>query len=129
MRLYPPVVLNARVANKVSTLPTGGGIHGISPILIQKGEIVVFSTWARHRLGEDLGPAPHEFRPERWANIPGDVPGFIPFNKGPRICPGRKSLILLYSLSCLWYFRELCHDCTHVHYRADVPKILGSVGL
>ncbi|KAJ5827877.1 cytochrome P450 [Penicillium robsamsonii] len=90
MRLYPAVVLNARVANKNVTLPTGGGAHGISPILARKGEIVVFSTWARHRLGRDFGENPEHFHPERWEQLNADMPGFIPFNKGPRSCPGRK---------------------------------------
>ncbi|GAQ41770.1 hypothetical protein AtubIFM55763_002868 [Aspergillus tubingensis] len=89
MRLFPPVVLNARVANKNSTLPTGGGAHGDAPILVMEGDIVVFSTWARHRLGQDFGEDPGEFRPERWEQLSGDMAGYIPFNKGPRICPGQ----------------------------------------
>lgn len=52
---------------------------------------MVFSTWARHRLGQDFGEDPGEFRPERWEQLSGDMAGYIPFNKGPRICPGRKS--------------------------------------
>ncbi|KAL4908400.1 hypothetical protein BDW74DRAFT_175083 [Aspergillus multicolor] len=90
MRLYSPVVINARVSNKDTLLPSGGGSDGDSPILIRDGEIVVFSTWARHRLGDDFGPAPEEFRPERWEQLAGEsMPGFVPFNKGPRICPGQ----------------------------------------
>ena len=91
MRLFPAVVFNARVANKDSTLPTGGGTDGNSPVLIQKDEIVVFSTWARHRLGNDFGKNPEEFYPERWEHLNGEMIGFIPFNKGPRACPGRKT--------------------------------------
>ncbi|PWY73072.1 cytochrome P450 oxidoreductase/alkane hydroxylase [Aspergillus sclerotioniger CBS 115572] len=89
MRLFPPVVLNARVANKNSTLPNGGESGGNSPILVMKGDIVVFSTWARHRLGEDFGKDPEAFYPERWEQLSGDMSGFIPFNKGPRTCPGQ----------------------------------------
>ncbi|KAE8141773.1 cytochrome P450 [Aspergillus pseudotamarii] len=89
MRLFPAVVFNARVANKNSTLLSGGGTDGNSPVLIQKDEIVVFSTWARHRLGEDFGQNPEEFYPERWEHLSGDMIGFIPFNKGPRACPGQ----------------------------------------
>ncbi|KGO43760.1 Cytochrome P450 [Penicillium expansum] len=98
LRLYPAVVLNARVANKHSTLPSGGGIDGASAILLRKGEIVVFSTWAQHRLGEEFGVAPEEFHPERWEHLSGDMPGFIPFNKGPRICPGK-----YYAMTILTY--------------------------
>ncbi|KAE8157212.1 cytochrome P450 [Aspergillus tamarii] len=87
--LQEAVVFNARVANKDSTLPTGGGTDGNSPVLIQKDEIVVFSTWARHRLGNDFGKNPEEFYPERWEHLNGEMIGFIPFNKGPRACPGQ----------------------------------------
>jgi cytochrome P450 len=92
MRLYPAVVLNARVTNKHSILPTGGGSDGSLPVLVRKGDIVVFSTWARHRLGKEFGNNPGKFYPERWENLSPEMPGFIPFNKGPRTCPGRKSL-------------------------------------
>ncbi|KAJ5640097.1 cytochrome P450 oxidoreductase/alkane hydroxylase [Penicillium longicatenatum] len=89
MRLFPAVVFNARVANKNTTLPTGGGEGGVSPVLIEKGEIVVFSTWSRHRLGKDFGRNLERFYPERWETLSPDMPGFIPFNKGPRACPGQ----------------------------------------
>mgnify|MGYP001657742863 CR=1 FL=1 len=92
MRLFPAVVLNARVANKHSTLPTGGGADGRLPVLVRKGDIVVFSTWARHRLGKEFGDNSEKFYPERWEDLSPEMPGYIPFNKGPRICPGRKSL-------------------------------------
>lgn len=92
LRLFPAVVLNARVANKNSTLPTGGD-GGISPVLIEKGEIVVFSTWSRHRLGKDFGEDPDKFHPERWQHLSPDMPGYLPFNKGPRACPGRELLL------------------------------------
>ncbi|RAK98677.1 cytochrome P450 monooxygenase afumB [Aspergillus ibericus CBS 121593] len=95
LRLYPPVVLNARVANKNSTLPNGGGSDGNSPVLVMKGDIVVFSTWARHRLGEDFGDKPETFYPERWEHLSGDMAGFIPFNKGPRICPGQQYAMIV----------------------------------
>ena len=78
------------MANKNSTLPNGGESDGNSPVLVMKGDIVVFSTWARHRLGGDFGKNPESFYPERWEQLSGDMPGFIPFNKGPRTCPGRK---------------------------------------
>jgi hypothetical protein len=90
MRVFPAAVLNARVANKHVTMPSGGGADGQSPVLVRKGDIVVFSTWARHRLGKDFGDNPEKFNPERWEHLNSDMPGFIPFNKGPRICPGRK---------------------------------------
>ncbi|KAE8378300.1 cytochrome P450 [Aspergillus bertholletiae] len=95
MRLFPAVVFNARVANRDTTLPTGGGTNGNSPVLIQKSEIVVFSTWGRHRLGKDFGDNPEEFYPERWEHLSGDMIGFIPFNKGPRACPGQQYAMIV----------------------------------
>ncbi|KAL4951034.1 cytochrome P450 [Aspergillus filifer] len=89
LRLYPPATVNARLANKDTILPTGGGSDRSSPVLVQKGDIVVFSTWARHRLGTDFGDNPEQFYPERWEGLNTDMAGFIPFNKGPRICPGQ----------------------------------------
>ncbi|KAL4946094.1 hypothetical protein BDV06DRAFT_235340 [Aspergillus oleicola] len=89
LRLYPAAAVNARLANKHTTLPTGGGRDGTSPILVQKGDIILFSTWARHRLGTEFGENPEKFYPERWEGLNTDMPGFIPFNKGPRVCPGQ----------------------------------------
>ncbi|KAL4924527.1 cytochrome P450 [Aspergillus undulatus] len=89
LRLYPPAVVNARLANKHTTLPTGGGQDRTSPVFVRKGDIIVFSTWARHRLGTEFGDNPEQFYPERWEGLNTDMPGFIPFNKGPRICPGQ----------------------------------------
>ncbi|KAB8260700.1 cytochrome P450 [Aspergillus pseudonomiae] len=112
MRLFPAVVFNARVANKDSTLPTGGGTHGNCPVLLRKGEIVVFSTWARHRLGKDFGENPEEFYPERWEHLSADMIGFIPFNKGPRACPGQHyaMVVLTYIVTRIFQTFSIVHD-------------------
>ncbi|KNG83301.1 putative cytochrome P450 oxidoreductase/alkane hydroxylase [Aspergillus nomiae NRRL 13137] len=112
MRLFPAVVFNARVANKDSTLPTGGGTHGNSPVLLRKGEIVVFSTWARHRLGKDFGENPEEFYPERWEHLSADMIGFIPFNKGPRACPGQHyaMIVLTYIVTRIFQTFSTVHN-------------------
>ncbi|KAL4802583.1 cytochrome P450 [Aspergillus unguis] len=89
LRLYPPSAVNARLTNKNTTLPTGGGPDGTSPISVRKGDVVFFSTWALHRLGTAFGDQPEEFRPERWETLTIGMPGYIPFNKGARICPGQ----------------------------------------
>ena len=89
MRVYPPVPFNARVANKDTTLPYGGGTDGTSSIFVNKGQRVVYSSWASHRSLRAFGDDAHDFRPERWANINAESLGYIPFNSGPRACPGR----------------------------------------
>ena len=90
MRVYPPVPFNARRANKDTTLPYGGGADGGSSVLVQKGERLAFSSWASHRSLKAFGPDAHQFWPERWENLKAETLGFIPFNIGPRACPGRK---------------------------------------
>ncbi|KAJ6101626.1 hypothetical protein N7499_001256 [Penicillium canescens] len=82
-------------ANKHSTLPTGGGADGRLPVLVRKGDIVVFSTWARHRLGKEFGDDPEKFYPERWEDLSPEMAGYIPFNKGPRICPGQQYAVIV----------------------------------
>ncbi|RAL11208.1 cytochrome P450 monooxygenase afumB [Aspergillus homomorphus CBS 101889] len=97
MRLFPAAPLNARTANKHTVLPFGGGPDGKQPILIRQGDVLVFSSWSSHRSEENFGAKPEEFRPERWEKLKGDVPGFIPFNKGPRICPGQNYAMVVVS--------------------------------
>ncbi|GME30574.1 hypothetical protein M434DRAFT_84921 [Neofusicoccum parvum] len=47
------------------------------------------STFVMYRRPEFFGPDAEDFRPERWGDL---RPGwkFLPFNGGPRICPGQK---------------------------------------
>lgn len=90
LRLYPSVPLNIREATKSTILPVGGGLDGQSPILVRRGEVVVFSQYITSRqrniFGEDAG----EFRPERWLsdNASEIEPAFFAFNSGPRRCLG-----------------------------------------
>lgn len=89
LRLYPVVPLDGRRALKDTTLPTGGGPNGTSPIYIRKGSQVDYSIYAMHRLKDIWGPDADEFRPERFD---GRRSGweYLPFNGGPRICIGQQ---------------------------------------
>ncbi|KAL8830905.1 MAG: hypothetical protein Q9191_001167 [Dirinaria sp. TL-2023a] len=89
MRLYPGVPFSGRVANKDTVLPCGGGPNGTSPIVVSKGEQVIFSSWASHRSVQNFGDDAHEFRPERWEHLKVEGLGYIPFHLGPRACPGQ----------------------------------------
>jgi len=90
LRLYPPVPLNNREAVKTTILPTGGGVDGTRPIMVRKGEMVVFSQYVNSRMKSIFGPDANEFRPERWET--GELAdvgwGHFPFNGGPRQCLG-----------------------------------------
>ena len=90
LRLYPPVPLNIREAKQTTLLPTGGGPDGTSPVLVRKGEVVVFSQYITSRKKNIYGPDAGEFCPERWE---GDSLykigwGYFPFSGGPRQCLG-----------------------------------------
>ena len=90
LRLYPVVPFNSRVATKDTTIPSGGGPDGKSPILVRKGQPVDYSVHVMHRRKDLWGPDADEFKPERWL---GRKVGweYLPFNGGPRICLGRMS--------------------------------------
>ena len=82
--------MNNREAIRTTILPTGGGPDGNSPILVRKGELVVFSQYVNSRKQNIYGPDADYFRPERWetgelANIGW---AYFPFNGGPRQCLG-----------------------------------------
>lgn len=90
LRLYPPVPLNNREAVKTTILPTGGGPDGTSPIMVRKGELVVFSQYVNTRMKSLFGEDASVFRPERWETGELDDIGwaYFPFNGGPRQCLG-----------------------------------------
>lgn len=89
LRLFPPIATNSRMANKDTTLPVGGGPDGKSPLFVAKNNVITYSTFVMHRRPELFGPDAEEFIPERWESA---RPGweYLPFNGGPRICPGQK---------------------------------------
>ena len=90
LRLFPPVPLNNRTALRATTLPRGGGPDGNAPILVRKGEMVVFSQYVDARRKNIYGPDADEFIPERWECEPSRFGwAYFPFNGGPRACLGR----------------------------------------
>ncbi|KAK2736912.1 hypothetical protein FQN57_000515 [Myotisia sp. PD_48] len=91
LRLYPPVPLNNREAIQTTILPIGGGPDGQSPMLVRKGELVVFSQYVNSRIKNIYGPDAYEFNPERWEGRKLSDIGwaYFPFNGGPRQCLGQ----------------------------------------
>ena len=91
LRLYPPVPLNNRTALKTTILPRGGGPEGTSPILVRRGEVVIFSQYVNARRKNIYGPDADDFRPERWEEPQSSDIGwaYFPFNGGPRACLGQ----------------------------------------
>jgi cytochrome P450 len=77
LRLYPPVPMMVRETAQAEEF------RGRK---VRKGAQVVISPWHLHR-HERLWDRPDAFDPDRWA---GEVPqgGYLPFSRGPRVCPG-----------------------------------------
>lgn len=77
LRLYPPVPMLVRETARPEEF------RGRK---VGKGAQVVISPWHLHR-HERLWDRPDAFDPDRWA---GEVPqgGYLPFSRGPRVCPG-----------------------------------------
>lgn len=90
LRLYPSVPVNFRDSTKDTTLPSGGGPDGKSPVFVPKGTTVAYTVYCTHRQQEYYGPDAEEFVPERWAAQPKLGWAYLPFNGGPRICLGQQ---------------------------------------
>ncbi|KAJ5549937.1 hypothetical protein N7461_004635 [Penicillium sp. DV-2018c] len=75
-------------ANYYST--NRGGSDGNKPMLVRKGELVVFSQYVNSRKKNIYGADAYEFRPERWESGElGNVRwAYFPFSGGPRQCLG-----------------------------------------
>lgn len=73
--------------------------------------MIIYSSWSSHHSTNVYGPDAWSFRPERWedGSLPADPPGYVPFNSGPRVCPGREFSSLFvppFFSSLLTYFAE-----------------------
>ncbi|OAL45722.1 putative cytochrome P450 family protein [Pyrenochaeta sp. DS3sAY3a] len=88
LRLNPVVPINVRAAAKDTTLPRGGGEKGLDPVYVRKGQMIMYSVHATHRLKEYWGDDANEFKPARWDGLRHGWE-YLPFNGGPRICPGQ----------------------------------------
>ncbi|CAG8058938.1 unnamed protein product [Penicillium salamii] len=91
-RLYPQLPFSVRVAAKTTVLPSGGGPHGKSPVLIPKHTGIGYSVYHMHRQKSIYGNDAEIFRRERWLGPELDSVGwgFMPFHGGPRICLGKE---------------------------------------
>ena len=93
-RLNPSIGQMNRVALRDTTLPTGGGQDGRSPVFVKKGTVLTTSFYALHRLPELWGQDSGVWEPERWLSGGGDRLmkvghwTFLPFGGGPRVCIG-----------------------------------------
>lgn len=108
LRLHPPIPLNARVATNDTTLPLGGGPDGLSPIFVEKGKLVVYQVYSMHRRPDIWGEDAEEFKPERWETMRATFE-YLPFNAGPRICPGQQFALVETSYCIIRFLQEYSH--------------------
>ncbi|KAK3393049.1 putative cytochrome P450 protein, partial [Podospora didyma] len=107
MRLFPPVSTNSRASNKETILPRGGGPDGSQPILVPQGTPVRWSIYSLHRRKDIFGADADEFRPERWeASILRAGWNYIPFQGGPRICPGQQFTLTQITYALFKFFQK-----------------------
>jgi cytochrome P450 len=81
LRLYPPVPMLVR--ENLSDEDFRGR-------RVRAGAQVVISPWHLHR-HERIWARPDDFDPDRWVTEAGRAAsreGYLPFSKGPRVCPG-----------------------------------------
>ncbi|PHH90090.1 hypothetical protein CDD83_4547 [Cordyceps sp. RAO-2017] len=94
LRLYPPLPFNARIAKRHTWLNKGGGPGGEDPMVVKKGQCVVFSIWGAQRSRRSFGRDALIFDPGRWDRLKVDAAAFMPFLLGPRQCLGQQFAIL-----------------------------------
>lgn len=93
LRLYPQLPVNVRFAIRPTILPRGGGPDGLSPVLIDKGTGLGWSSYHLHRREDIYGPDACVYRPERWeggrlSHEVAQTGAFLDFHAGPRVCLG-----------------------------------------
>ncbi|KAI0443192.1 cytochrome P450 [Xylaria telfairii] len=93
LRLHPAVPLKTRAALADTVLPPGS--PGAPSVSVLKGDTICYNPMTIHRR-RDLYPPTSEtfadpalFSPERWYSWQPRPWEYIPFNGGPRICPGQ----------------------------------------
>ncbi|KAL8729878.1 MAG: hypothetical protein Q9166_004435 [cf. Caloplaca sp. 2 TL-2023] len=130
LRLYPPIPLNVRFANKTTWLPRGGGPDGDSPVLVRKGIGIGIVPYYMHRRKDIYGEDAMEYRPERWEDPElADIGwAYMPFHGGPRLCLGSKCTTQSSSISTGGRtvdsaLRGLCTDGGVMFGHPDPPGI------
>lgn len=127
LRVFPPVPINGRFSNTDTSIPRGGGSDGQSPMLIPKGTLIAFSTFAVQHDKKLYGADASKFRTDRWSDEMIKERRMIdwsyhPFIGGPRKCLGERFALVQAKYLII---RVLQHfdSITPVNAQGDVQKI------
>lgn len=90
LRLFPTIGPVGRVALRDTILSTSGGRPDSSPILIRKGDNVRTSFYALCRRRNLFGENTEHFDPKQWTKLNPSHWSYLPFDGGPRVCPGQQ---------------------------------------
>jgi cytochrome P450 len=125
LRVYPPVPLNNRTAKNTTILPVGGGPQGTDPILVRRGELVLFSQYVNSRVKSIYGQDANDFRPDRWESDQLTNIGwaYFPFSGGPRRCLGEDFALMEISYTIV----RLIQVTTSITLPED--ELIGVIGL
>ena len=115
LRLYPIFPLHQRIAFTDTTLPTGGGPSGKSPIYVPAGTRFEATFHALHRRKDVFGSDAESYRPERWDSIAPRPWEFMPFGGGPKSCVGRQKALAETS----YFLCRLARDFEKIESRDD----------
>ncbi|KAF9002260.1 cytochrome P450 [Cyathus striatus] len=145
LRLYPPALRIARVANQDVILPLSNPVKGvdgndIQEIHVPKGTSVYVSILAANRNPEIWGEDSLEWKPERWLNplpesvkeahLPGIYSNLMTFNGGGRACIGFKfsqleMKVVLAMLLKSFRFRPSDKEIFWAMHAVAVPIVVG----
>ncbi|KAG8215922.1 cytochrome P450 [Butyriboletus roseoflavus] len=138
LRVHPPVPNTSRIAMKDDVLPVEKSYtdrYGVvrNTIMIAKGDPILIPILAMNRSEELWGPDSHDFKPERWNNVPeavSQIPGIwghlLTFIGGPRACIGHRfslveTKVILFSLVRAFEF-ELAVPASEVGSRTAIVQ-------
>ncbi|KAF2647428.1 cytochrome P450 [Lophiostoma macrostomum CBS 122681] len=114
-RITPLNAGTLRECLSTTVLPCGGGNDGLSPLLVEKGDLIDTNWYAKHRARAFWGEDADEFRPERWAIIRPSWE-YTPFSGGPRICPA----IRLVNTECEYILATIVREFERLENRDEV---------
>ena len=103
--------MNNRTAIRTTILPIGGGPDCNSPILVRRGEVIVYSLYCSARRKSIWGSDASLFVPERWERpeLANMGYAYYPFSGGPRLCLGQDYALLEVSYTIVRLLQAFPH--------------------